>query len=219
MLGVGLVLVAVGVFSLAFVVIDRAYIRFVSPGYPSVGGSVALATLWGVLQRGHLLLLAGPLVIWRHRLFGFQLGTIGQHWRMLLAMLLVNCGVVAAYLWLTHSTTPYSGNEWLITEAVTVPLVEETIWRGLALTTIMLALGHFLPAATSGQLAIWVSGIAFGLLHAANLLHGMPAAFVALQTLNAVIWGIMYGYARVKTNSIYPPMALHAAMNLIVVLF
>jgi membrane protease YdiL (CAAX protease family) len=29
----------------------------------------------------------------------------------------------------------------------------------------------------------------------------------------------MYGYARVKTESLYGPMVLHAAMNLVVVLF
>ncbi len=40
-----------------------------------------------------------------------------------------------------------------------------------------------------------------------------------IQVLNATIWGVMYGYARSKSESIYPPMILHAAMNLVVILF
>ena len=64
-----------------------------------------------------------------------------------------------------------------------------------------------------------LSGLAFGLLHAANVLAGVPMKFVAIQTLNAVVWGLVYGYARSRTESIYPPMLLHAAMNLVVVLF
>jgi membrane protease YdiL (CAAX protease family) len=39
-----------------------------------------------------------------------------------------------------------------------------------------------------------------------------------VQVLNAGVWGIVYGYARALTDSIYPPMLLHAAMNLVVVL-
>jgi membrane protease YdiL (CAAX protease family) len=47
----------------------------------------------------------------------------------------------------------------------------------------------------------------------------VPLAFVAVQALSAAIWGVMYGYARAQTESVYPPMLLHAAMNLVVVLF
>ena len=32
-------------------------------------------------------------------------------------MLLANCGVIAAYLWLTGSGTPFSGNQWLVKQA------------------------------------------------------------------------------------------------------
>lgn len=31
-------------------------------------------------------------------------------------------------------------------------------------------------------------------------------------------WVGVYGYARARTHSIYPPIVLHAAMNLVVVL-
>jgi hypothetical protein len=47
-----------------------------------------------------------------------QLGRIRQHWRMRLTMLLVNCGIIAAYLGLTGSTTPYSGNQRYVTPSL-----------------------------------------------------------------------------------------------------
>jgi membrane protease YdiL (CAAX protease family) len=202
-----------------FVLVDDAYFQFANSRFPSVGASAWLASLWGVISRAHLLILIIPLVVWKPRAFGFQTGTIRQHGGMLLIMLLANCGVIAAYLWLTHSSTPYSGNQWLVTEVVTVPLVEEIFWRGLVFSTLLLLLGKLYPANISQTLAVWLSGLAFGLLHANNLIAGVPLQFVAIQVLNATIWGIVYGYARAKTASIYPSIFLHAAMNLVVILF
>lgn len=40
----------------------------------------------------------------------------------------------------------------------------------------------------------------------------MPVA-VLVQALNACVWGVMYGYVRAKTESIYPSIFLHAVMN------
>jgi membrane protease YdiL (CAAX protease family) len=214
-----LILLALAAFSLAFVLLDNAYYRFAAEHFPAVGTSAWLATLWGLVSRAHLLVVVVPSVLWRPRQLGFHWGRAAQHWRMLLGMLLANCGFIAAYLWLTGSSTPYSGNQWLVTEVVTVPLVEETLWRGLVFTALLAALRHTQSDSASRHLAVWFSGLAFGLLHAANLLAGVPLAFVMLQTLNAVVWGVVYGYARAQTGSVYPPILLHAAMNLVVVLF
>jgi membrane protease YdiL (CAAX protease family) len=202
-----------------FLLVDNAYYRFSNTWFPNVATSAWLASAWGVVSRLHLIILLVPLVIWRPRLMGFQIGKIIQHWRMLLLMLLANCGVIAAYLWLTGTTTPYSGNQWLVTEIIIVPLVEETFWRGLVFFVMLWALRKFNTESTSTTLAILLSGLAFGLLHANNLFAGVPLQFVAIQVLNASIWGIMYGVARAKTKSIYPSMFLHAAMNLVVILF
>jgi uncharacterized protein len=214
-----LIALAVAGFSLLFLLVDQSYYSFANARFPNVGTSTWLATLWGVISRSHLLILAIPLVLWRPRLLGFQMGSSARHWRMLLLMLLANCGVIAAYLWLTGSTTPYSANQWLLTEVVTVPVVEETFWRGIVFTAVVLALRRFYSDNTSDHLAVWLSGVAFGVLHAGNMLAGVPILFVVIQVLNATIWGVVYGYARAKTGSIYPPMLLHAAMNLVVIMF
>jgi membrane protease YdiL (CAAX protease family) len=214
-----LIFLALAAFSLSFVLVDNAYYKFADARFPNVGTSPWLATLWGVVSRAHLLILMIPLVAWKPRLFGLQIGKTWQYGRMILVMLLVNCGVIAAYLWLTSSTTPYSGNQWLVTEVITVPVVEETFWRGLVFTTLQLVLQKIYSASISNQLTVWISGLVFGLLHAGNMLANVPALFVAIQVLNATIGGVVYGYARAKTESIYPPILLHAAMNLIVILF
>lgn len=207
------------IFIAAFVLVDDTYFKFANSWFPYVGTSAWLASLWGLVSRAHLLILIIPLVIWRPRLFGFQFGKIRQHERLLLIMLLANCGVVEAYLWLTHSSTPYSGNQWLVTEVITVPLVEELFWRGFVFALIIKVLQGLFPEKTRLLWAVWLSGVAFGLLHLNNLIAGVPLQFVAIQVLNATVWGIVYGYARAKTESIYPPILLHAAMNLVVVLF
>lgn len=213
------IFLAVFAFCALFLLIDNAYFKFVNARFPNVGASTWLATLWGVVSRAYLIVLMVPFLLWRPRLFGFQIGKTRQHWRMLLLMLLANCGIIAAYLWLTGSTTPYSSNQWLVNQVIIVPVVEESFWRGLVFTTLLLVLCRYYPQNTSNHMAVWFSGLAFGFLHAGNILAGVPLSFVALQTLNAAIWGVVYGYARAKTESIYPPIFLHAAMNLVVILF
>ena len=91
--------------------------------------------------------------------------------------------------------------------------------RGLVFSVLFYMLRRLYPENTSIFLAVALSGLAFGLLHVKNLVAAVPLQFVAIQALNASIWGIVYGYARAKTSSIYPSIFLHAAMNLVVVLF
>lgn len=214
-----LILLLFAAFIAAFILVDNVYFKFADSRFPNVGTSSWLANLWGVVSRAHLLILIIPLVIWKPHLFGFQVGKIRQNWRMVLIMLLANCAVIGAYLLLTGSSTPYSGNQWLLTEVLTVPLVEEIFWRGLVFATLLLVFRRIYSDGTSTILAVWLSGIAFGLLHANNLAAGVPIQFVVIQVLNAAIWGVVYGYVRAKTESIYPSVLLHAAMNLVVILF
>ncbi len=206
-------------FCALFILLDNAYYQFMNARFPSVGTSAWLATLWGIVSRAHLWIVLIPLAAWRPRFFGFQIGQVARHWRMLLIMLLANCGVIAAYLWFTRGTTPYSNDIWAITEIITVPLVEETFWRGLVFGIMVTLLTQMYPQTTGNTLAVWVSGIVFGLMHGNNIFSGVPILFVAIQVVNATIWGVVYSYARSKTESIYPAIALHAAMNLVVILF
>jgi len=213
-LGIFLALLA---FCILFGLIDQAYNHFMNARFPAVGASAARATLYGIVSRAHLIVPLLALSVWKPRHLGFQLGRTRRLWRLLLVMLVANCAIVGGYLLLTGAT-PYSGNQWLLTEIVTVPLVEETMWRGAVFAALLMAFGRVHPPERAMTWAVWSSGIAFGLLHGGNALIGVPPAFVAVQVLNAAIWGVVYGYARARSDSLYPPILLHAAMNLVVVL-
>ena len=75
--------------------------------------------------------MIGTLAILRPRFLGLQTGEMRSRWRLVLSIIVMNCAVVGGFLLLTGSSTPYSGNQWLFTEIVIVPLVEEIFWRGL----------------------------------------------------------------------------------------
>jgi len=207
------VLVGALAFSALFAWVNTVNYTWLSPLYERTSSS----TLWGIIQRLYLIIPCIGVLLWKPRQIGLQIGNTTHHWRMLSLMLCVNMAVIGVYLFLTGGT-PYSGLEILVNEVITVPFVEEVVWRGIVFSAILAVLDKFLPENQSGILSAIYSGICFGLLHSTNALLGYPLAFVALQTLNATVWGIVYGIARAKSGSIYPPMFMHAAMNLLVVL-
>jgi membrane protease YdiL (CAAX protease family) len=213
------VLILLFAFCLLFLLLDNTYYRFASSIFPVIGDSLWWSTLWGLFSRLHLFLIIIPFAIWRPRLLGLQIGKISQNWKMLLVFLLVNCGVIAAYFLFTGSSSPYSSNQWSFTQIITVPVIEELFWRGLIFAALLAVFNKMYTKNMSAHLTVWSSGLAFGLLHAGNALAGVPLAFVAIQTISAAIWGVLYGYARSRTESVYPSMVLHAAMNLVVIVF
>jgi len=73
------------------------------------------------------------------------------------------------------------------------PAVEELTYRGLGLSLLM-------PYGT--PVAILLAGLLFGAAH---------GLIVALPIL--AVFGIVVGLLRVRTNSIYPPILLHATFN------
>jgi CAAX protease family protein len=73
------------------------------------------------------------------------------------------------------------------------PVVEELTYRGLGLTLLT-------PYGT--WVAILTTGVLFGAAH---------GLLVALPVLS--VFGIVVGWLRVRTNSVYPSMLLHATFN------
>jgi len=209
----GLVFLGVVAFSALFAWANLASYNWLSPQFERSSSP----TVWGILQRLFVIIPATVIALWKPRQVGFQLGKTARYWKMLLIMLVLKVAVVGGYRVISGST-PYSGINMLINEVITVPLVEEIMWRGIVFAVTLAALKRVLPEARSGMLAAVFSGVCFGLLHSTNALFGYPLVFVALQTVNATVWGIVYGIARSKTGSVYPSIVLHAAMNLTVVL-
>jgi membrane protease YdiL (CAAX protease family) len=78
--------------------------------------------------------------------------------------------------------------------ALAAPVVEELLYRGLGLSLV--------GAVTSVVVAVTVTSLAFGLAH---------GLVVALPVLT--IFGVVLGVLRVRTDSVYPPIVLHAFFN------
>lgn len=74
------------------------------------------------------------------------------------------------------------------------PVVEETTYRGLGFAAVRSSFG---PLA-----AVLVTGLAFGLSH--GLLLALPVL---------TLFGVILGVVRWRTESLYPPIALHALFN------
>lgn len=84
---------------------------------------------------------------------------------------------------------------FFIAVTLLAPVVEELTYRGMGIWV-------FRPY--GALLAIVATGLLFGLAH--GLLVGLPVL---------AFFGIVVGWLRVRTDSIYPPMALHATFNAI----
>lgn len=88
-------------------------------------------------------------------------------------------------------------------------LGEELGWRGYLLPQ-LLPLGQW-PA-------LLISGVIWGLWHAPVILLGYnypdhPVLGVLLMTGFCIIWGILFGWLRLATGSVWPAMIAHGALN------
>lgn len=172
--------------------------------------------LSALLFSAFFLIIGGVIVAWKPRFYGFQIGDSLKKWRTVLVTIIVVCVFTALCLLLTPRT-PYSGANWAV-EMILVPVAEETIWRGVIFSLLLLLLGRVYTERVSTVLAVIFSSISFGLAHSSNILVH-PASFVLLQVIFASVVGIGMGFIRAKTKSIYPAFILHAAFNLIAILF
>ena len=99
--------------------------------------------------------------------------------------------------WRPERAEAFAANFAVIT--LGAPVVEEITFRGV---------GFSLLARFGRPLAIVVVGIAFGLAH--GLLEALPLL---------TAFGIGLAYLRSRTDSVYPPIALHAVFNATALLF
>lgn len=158
-----------------------------------------------------LLFLGFVPVLWAPRFFGYQMGSIGKHWKMLVGL---GAFFVAAPLIyrLIAGTTPFGANTWFF-EGVVVPLAEESLFRGILFSMMLWGFGQLYPEETAGTITLVISTLVFASAHLNNLGH-YPAGFILFQVGFSVIVGLAFGYSLLKTKSIYPAFLLHALFNL-----
>ncbi len=93
--------------------------------------------------------------------------------------------------WDSSRAAPFAA--FFVTVAIVAPVVEELTYRGL---------GYSLLVPYGPWVAIFVTGILFGLSH---------GLLVALPIL--AFFGLVVGWLRMKTDSVYPTMILHGVFN------
>ena len=94
--------------------------------------------------------------------------------------------------WDSSRAVPFAANFLVV--VVAAPLVEELIFRGVGFRLFTCVSG---PAVT-----IAVTSLAFGPAH--GLLLALPVL---------ALFGVVLGWLRLKTGSLYPPMILHGTFN------
>jgi hypothetical protein len=82
---------------------------------------------------------------------------------------------------------------------------EEMLFRGYAFQVLVHAIG---PFAT-----ILPMGVVFGLAHSLN------QNFTALALLNTILWGVVLGYAFIRSGDLWLPIGLHFGWNWTLPLF
>lgn len=86
----------------------------------------------------------------------------------------------------------------LIAVVVAAPIVEEVVFRGFLLK-------GFSQTFMGVHGAVFVTSVLWAVIHLQYEMAYLIAIFVI---------GLVFGYARIKTNSLYIPMIMHAFMNL-----
>jgi membrane protease YdiL (CAAX protease family) len=188
-----------------------------SPYFAFVNGLVeARETIArGMLFSSWLVLVTGPIVVWRPSAFGFRIGETRRHWRLVLVTV-VAAAALTALLLRAVGATPYSDASLFI-ETVVVPVTEELAFRAVLLTGLLVALSRLHDARTALILAVTFDGVAFGLAHLANA-TSLASGFVLAQATFAGVLGMGCAYLMARTQSIYPAIALHAVVNAVVVI-
>lgn len=158
-----------------------------------------------------MLFVAFMPVIWAPKFFGYQPGTISKNWKMLLGMALFFISTPLLYRAMMGGT-PFGANTWFF-EGVVVPLAEEGFLRGILFSMLLWGFGQMYKESTANWLTIAFSTLIFATAHLNNL-GEYPTGFVLFQVGFSSILGVAFGYTRLKTESIYPAILLHAFFNL-----
>ncbi len=141
-----------------------------------------------------------------HRaLINFLLGALfggGSAALMLLAPLLAGTGHLVIR---PHSVFNWASLVTYLFALLIAAMGEEMIFRGYAFQLLIEKIG---PFAT-----VLPVGVIFGLAHSSN-----PNATV-LGVLNTMIWGILLGYAFLRSHDLWLPIGLHYAWNAVLPLF
>lgn len=161
-----------------------------------------------------LFILAVLLTVWRDNRFRQALGLVWGGGKLAVLLAAGLGGLALGVVWLRGGSLglarPIEAWGVLLLEGfgvtVAAPLVEEIIFRGLLLAWMLEWRPSFWPwfGRMGPYPAIGLSALAFALAH----LGGSPLFLVVL-----FIGGLLYGWVRWQSGSLWPSLAGHAAWN------
>jgi membrane protease YdiL (CAAX protease family) len=134
----------------------------------------------------------------------------------LACLIIVNVGAFAITRKKPVGFPPEKFINWFLYIWIWSSVVEEILFRGL----LQSYLGQFnqkLFAIRKAVIspAVFVPALLFAAMHLTLFMQGMTASVVAGIFINALILGLLAGYYREKTGSIYPAIFLHILFNVI----
>ncbi len=87
------------------------------------------------------------------------------------------------------------------------------MFRGVLVSVLLWGFGKMYTPRTAVMLTLFVSTLIFASSHLNNLGH-YPTGFILFQVGFSTILGLAFGFIRIRTDSIYPAIFLHALFNL-----
>lgn len=163
-----------------------------------IGGAIPNALLGQALQLALACALISVFGWWREA--GFTPPVEWHNFRLLLVPTLF---ALAPLLW---GVRPAPALPMIAVFSLVAATSEEAISRGLLLQAL-----HPLGI----RAAILISAVLFGALHLLGLAFGRDPMYVLVQVVFNIIFGVVYGLVRVRTNTIWPLILLHALGNTI----
>lgn len=167
----------------------------------AMGRPVFLLGIWGIVLSAVLVLLVSPTSVWR--LTSGDLGPrplvlISAGWAAIVALV----GLLGAY---TETVT----TDELVGSLIGWVLLEEFLFRG--------ALFDLVDRVSSprgwADAAVYVSAILFAVSHMQY--HEFDVGESAVQIVYVIPTGLLFGFVRRRTGSVWPSVFLHALANLI----
>lgn len=99
---------------------------------------------------------------------------------------------------------------------VLAPIGEELLYRGYIQTTLSCFNRYrFEMKAISISLPVLISSIIFAIAHLQLLLAGVTISFMIMILISTFIVGLITGYYREKTESLFPSILMHALFNIV----
>ena len=95
-------------------------------------------------------------------------------------------------------------------KSLSIGLLEETVFRGIILFTLITHWGRSLRALTK---SVILSSLLFGSVHLLNIAAGKPPVDTAMQVLNSSLAGIFYAALVLWVGSIWPAIFFHGMVD------